>query len=110
MAFTKIPGGVDRFRRQRSQLDEFFQLGDYKIRRRRHHRIEIPGGLAIDQVSTAVAFPCLDESEIHAKRTLENIFSAAKFADFFSFRDHRSHAGGRVEVWNARSRGADAFS
>ena len=37
------------------------------------------------------------------------IFAAVKFADFFSFRDHRAHAGGRVERRNSRAGRAHAF-
>ncbi len=88
MAFHENPGGVDRFRSQRALLDDLFHFRNHAIRRRRHDRIKIPRGLAIDQVSPAVALPRFDESEIPAKRAFKNVISAAKLANFFpTFRE-----------------------
>src|SRR5258708_20144640 len=62
--------------RQRSQFDQLFHFGDHIVRRRRHHGIEIPGGLAIDEVSPAAASPPLLEPEIPPQTPLQNISSS----------------------------------
>jgi hypothetical protein len=47
-----------------ADLDELLDLGDGDVRRRRHHRVEVHRGVAIDEVAVAVALPRLHDGEI----------------------------------------------
>src|SRR5579864_5700285 len=88
-------------RRQLAEFHQFFHFRDHIIRGSRDHRIEVPGRLAIDEVAPAIAFPRLDESEIASQGALQEIFASIKFARFFSLRNHRADAGGRIKRRNA---------
>src|SRR3954469_15037340 len=54
------------------RLEQVLHFGDGDAGRGRHHRIEVAGGAAVDQIADAVAFPAFDEGEVGAQRHFEH--------------------------------------
>src|SRR6267142_996267 len=98
-------GRVDLIGIELAKVDEFFYFGDDVVGGGGHHGIEVARGLAVDEISPAVAFPGFDEREIATQATLEDVVAAVEFAGLFSFGDHGAVAGGGVEGGNACAAG-----
>src|ERR1035438_1673573 len=75
-----------------AEFDEFFDFRDYEIACGGHHRIEIPGGLAVNQIAPAIALPGFYEREIAAQRAFHHIHAAVEFAGFLAFSDQSAEA------------------
>src|SRR5260370_21624052 len=101
--------GVDRVRGELGELDELFYFGDHIIGGGGHHGIEVARCFSVDEITPAIAFPGLDESEIAAQSAFEDVVAAVEVARFFSFRDHGAVAGRGVENGNDRASRPDAL-
>ena len=88
---------------------QMLDLGDGDLRGRRHHRVKIARGLAIDEVAGGVALPGVDDGEIGEQAALHDVFLAVEFLHFLAFGDQRADAGLGEEGRNTGAAGADAF-
>src|SRR5690606_15763282 len=102
-------GCVDFVRIQLAWLYDLLDFGDCDTPCRRNGRIEVPGGVAIDDVAVPVRFPALDEREIAGDGSFENVVTATEGADFLAFCNRCSVTGRRVERRDARAARANAF-
>src|ERR1700688_4607455 len=71
-------GGVDLIRWEFPEFPKFFDFGDYVVGGGGHHGIEVAGGLAVDEIAPAVAFPGFDEGEVAADSSLEDVLAAVE--------------------------------
>src|SRR5262245_29189312 len=63
-----------------TKLDQLFHLGNDVVGGGGHHRVEVAGGLAINEVAPAVALPSFDEGEIPANAAFHHVLAAFEFA------------------------------
>jgi hypothetical protein len=102
-------GGDDGVGVEGAGVDEFLDFGDGDAGGGGHHRVEIAGGLSIDKVAGAIAFPGFDEGVVGAEPGFEQVGAAVEGAGFFAFRDEGTGSGGSEEGGDAGATGADAF-
>src|SRR5437660_12628652 len=72
------PRRGDRVRVEGAELDQLLDLRNRDARRRRHHRVELPRWLAINQVAPAVALPGFDEGAVGREAAPETIPAAVE--------------------------------
>ena len=94
---------------ERTDGHDLFDFRDRDLARRRHHRIEVPRGLAIDEIAFRIALPRLDDGEVRLQSAFENICLAVEILVLLAFGDQRADARLGVEAGNARAAGADAL-
>src|SRR6266576_4608008 len=92
---------MNRISIQLSNIHQMLHLGNCHLRRRRHHGIEIPRSLPIDQVARSIPLPRLHESKIGGEPALHDVQTPVKFAGLFSLGDDRSHTRRRIKRRNA---------
>src|SRR5579863_5053379 len=90
-------------------LDQMLDLGDGDLAGGRHDRIEVPRGLAIDEIALGVALPRVDDRQIRDEPAFHHIVLAIEFARVLALADRRAVTGLRVERGNAGTAGADAL-
>ncbi len=90
-------------------VDQLLDFGDGDAGGGSHHRVEVAGGLSIDKVAGAIAFPGFDEGEVGAEPGFEEVRAAVEGAGFFAFGDERAGSGGGEEGGDSGATGADAF-
>src|SRR5260370_29629787 len=92
--------GVDLVRGELAEVDELFYFGDHIIGGGGHHGIEVARCFSVDEITPAIAFPGLDESEIAAQSAFEDVVAAVEVARFFSFCEPGTGArmGGKSEI------------
>src|SRR3989304_689264 len=71
---------VDEVRLELADFDQLFHLGNHRVGRRRHHRVEVARRLAVDEVPPAVPFPRLEESVLRPQRLLPHAHLATDLA------------------------------
>ena len=91
-----------------ARLDEMLDFCDRNAPGGRHHRVEVPGGLPVDEVAGGVAFPGLDECHIRPNRGLEDIGLAVEEPRLPALGEPRADARARVEPRDARPARAQA--
>ena len=89
--------------------DEFLHLDQTGLARRRHHRIEVPRRLSIDEVTRRIALPGLDDRQIRRETSLHHVMLAVEGAGFLALGDHGAVARLGVEGRNARPACTDAL-
>ena len=94
----------DRVGVERARLDELLDLGDRDRGRRRHHRVEVARGAAVDEVAEAVAPERLHEREVGLQRRLEHVVAPVDDARLLALGDDGAVAGRREEAADARRR------
>src|SRR5258708_31617362 len=92
-----------------ADLDQLLDLSDAYLRSRRHHRVEVPRRLAIDEVAGLVALPRLDEGQVADQAAFHDIFLTVEDLGLLAFGDQRADAGLGVEGRDARAAGAATF-
>src|SRR5260370_16564279 len=92
--------GVDLVRGELAEVDELFYFGDHIIGGGGHHGIEVARCFSVDEITPAIAFPGLDESEIAAQSAFEDVVAAVEVARFFSFPHPWALAGRGVKTGN----------
>src|SRR5262249_5691347 len=90
-----------------TQHDDLANLRDRALRRRRHDGSEIARGLAVDEISPAVAAVGFDQREIGMNRVLEHIVAPADLACFLALGEQRSIGGRREDGADAGTCRAD---
>ena len=88
---------------------QLLDLGDADLGRRRHHRIEVPRRLAIDEVARGVALPRLHQREVADQAALHDVFMAVEDLGLLALGDLGADAGLGVEGGDARAAGAAAL-
>src|SRR5579863_10269641 len=91
-----------RIRIQFPQLHQLLHLSNYIFRRRRHHWIEIPRRLAVNQIPPPIALPRLHKRKIPANPSLQHILPPIKLPRLLALRHHRAHTSGRIKTRNPR--------
>src|SRR5260370_40491478 len=99
--------GRDLLGRQGAEFGDVLGLDDRQLRRRRHHRVEVPAGLAIDEVAPAVGAPRFDQRDIALDRVFEDVFPAVEDARLLAGGELGAGGGGRVEGGNTGGRRAE---
>src|SRR5258708_26185177 len=102
-------GRVDEVRIELAHRHQLLDLGDADLRRRRHHRIEVPRRLAIDEVARGVALPRLYQRHVAEQAALHHVFLAVEGLGLLAFGDLGADAGLGVEGRDARAAGAAAL-
>ena len=75
-----------------SCLHEMLDFRDRHLRRRRHHRIEIAGRLAIDEIAFGIALIGVDDRDIGDEFALHDIVRAVEFAQLLPLGNDGSDA------------------
>src|SRR5262245_24206101 len=102
-------GGHDGIRIELTELDDFLDLGNRHGRRGRHHRVEVPRGLPVNQVAFRVAFVRFDEREVCPQWRFQHVVAAVDYSRPLPLSDDRAVAGRREEPANPGAAGADTF-
>ena len=84
-------------------------LGDGDAAGRRHHRVKVARGLAINQIAFGIAFPGMHDGEVGDQSTFHDVLLAIEFALFLILGNQGADAGLGVKSGNARAAGADAL-
>ena len=108
-ALHEHAGRVDVIRIDLAGRHQVLDLGDGDLRRRRHHRIEVARGLAIDEIAGGIALPGVNDREIGEQAAFHHVFLAVELAHFLAFGDQRTDAGLGEEGRNPGAAGADAL-
>src|SRR5215475_5539265 len=74
-----------------------------------HDRIEIAGGLAVDEITFAIGFPCMDDREVGDETAFHNIVFPVELAGLLGFCDQCSDTGLREKSRYSRATSTDAF-
>src|SRR3954447_1528993 len=96
----------------RINLSGGHQMLDFRNRdlcSRRHHRVEVPRCLAIDEIARGLALPGMDDREVGEQAALHQICFAVEFLDLLAFGNQRADPGFGVEGWNTRPARSDAL-
>ena len=107
---TKMPGVCTAFGVERAKLHHLAHLRHREARRRRHHRIEVPRRLAIDEIAPAVAALGLEERHVGLDRRLEHVQLAVDGAALLALAEPRSGRDAREETADPGAAGADALA
>src|SRR5438270_1971867 len=99
-------GSGDLLRRQLAQFGDVLRLYDRQLGRRRHDRIEVPPGVAVDEVAPTVGAPRLDQCNIAVNRVFEDVFAPVKDAALLALGQLGAGGGRRVEGRDAGRGGA----
>ena len=59
-----------------ARLDQVLDLGDGQPAAHRGERVEVAGGVAVDEVAVPVALPGPDQAEVGDDRLLEDVLAA----------------------------------
>ena len=84
-------------------------FGDRDLRGSGHHRVEVPRGLAVDEITGGVALPGVDDREVGKQAAFHDVFLAVENLFFLAFGDQRADAGLCIEGGNTGAAGADAL-
>ena len=103
------PGRVDAVGIELARLDQDLDLGDGDAPGGGDHRVEVAGGLPVDQVAEAIALPGLDDGQVGAQRRLEHVHASVEFARLLALGDLGAVAGRRVEGRDPGAARADAL-
>ncbi len=85
---------------------DLLDLGDGHLASGRHVRIEVAGGLSVDEIAFGVRLPCLDDRKVGAQPAFPHIKRAVELLDGLAFRDDRAGARLGEEGRNAGAAGA----
>ncbi|MNV64015.1 hypothetical protein D3C71_1566390 [compost metagenome] len=94
---------------QRADGDDLLDLDDRDLAGGGHHRVEVAGRLAEDQIAALVGLPGLDDGQVGDQAGFHHIVAAVEVAHFLAFGDQGADAGGGEEGGDARAACADAF-
>ena len=99
-------GRVDAVGVERAERHDLLDLGDADLAAGGGVRIEVPRGLAVDEVALLVALPGLDDGEVGDDAALEDVGLAVELLVLLALGDHRADAGLGVEARDAGAAGA----
>src|SRR5438105_2410728 len=88
-AVDEDTGRVNALRVERSRRDELLHLGDRDPSRRDRHRVEIAGGLSIDEIPQPVPLPRGHERKISHDAPLEQVFPPVEDLGLLALRHQR---------------------
>ena len=94
---------------QLANLDQVLHLRNRNFGSTGHHRVEVAGGLAINEVAPFITLPGFNQGEVCFQCVFHHVEAAIEFAGFLIFGDHCAHARRREESRNASAAGPDAF-
>src|SRR4051812_26280575 len=94
---------MDAVRIEAADRNDFFHLRNADLARRRGRLVEVAGGLAEHQVAALVGFPALDDAEVGANSTLQDIILAVEILDLLTLGHLRADAGLGIESRDARA-------
>src|SRR5580698_8536991 len=100
---------VNLVRIELARLDQKLDFGNRDPAGGRHHGIEVPRRLAINEIAPAIALPRFNEREVGGHTALKNIRPAAELACLLALGYNCSEPGRRVEAGNARAAGPDTL-
>ena len=109
MRLTKMPARDDVVGIDLARLDQVLDLGHGDLGRRRHHRVEVARGLAVDEVAFGVALPGMHDGQIGDQAGLHHVLLAVELADFLALGDQGADAGLGEEGRDAGAAGAAAL-
>src|SRR5436190_3907256 len=92
-----------------AHLDEVLHLRDGDAGRGAHHRAEVAGGLAKDEVAPSVALPGAHDGVVGLEGLLEDHLPSLEDATLLALGDLGARAGRREEPAQPRPAGADAL-
>ena len=98
--------------RVRIKFTHFDQLLDFRDRNlcsRRHHGIEVPRGLPIDEIAPAISLPRLDEGEVGPERPLHHVGAPVEVASLLAFGHNRADARRSEKRRDSRAPGPNAL-
>ena len=78
---------------QLAGLDDLAHLGDRDGRGRGHHRPEVPGGLAVDEVAHPVRAVGADQRDVAVDRVLEDVGATVDLAGLLALGQRRADPG-----------------
>ena len=108
-ALHENAGRMDVVRIDLAGRHQVLDLGHRDLRRRRHHRVEIARGLAIDEIACGIALPGMDHGDVGEQAAFHEVLLAIEFLHFLALGDQGADAGLGEEGGNAGAAGADAF-
>ncbi len=101
--------GVDAVRLDLAGRHQMLDLGDRHARGGGHHRVEVAGGLAVDEVALRVALPGMDDGDVGEQARLHDVVLAVELAHLLAVGDDGADAGLGEEGRDARAAGPDAL-
>src|SRR3984893_116094 len=102
-------GDMDLIGFNLAHLDQVLHFRDGDPRGRAHHRAEIAGGLAEDQVAPLVALPGTHDGVVGLERLLEDHLATFEHPALLAFGDLRARPGGCEEAAQPGSSRPDAL-
>src|SRR5690606_12558301 len=76
-----------------THFDQLLDLGHRHLAGRGHHRIEVPGGLSIDEVALGIALPGLDDGQVGGEAALHYVELPVELADLLALGHQRADPG-----------------
>src|SRR5450830_389756 len=98
--------GVDLRRVQLAGFDDFLDFDHGDLAGGRGQRVEVLGGVAIDDIAEVVGFPAFDDGEVAGDGLFHQVRTAVEFTGFLAVGDRGADPGGREEGWDAGATGA----
>ena len=108
-ALHEDAGRMDVVGVERAHRHELLDLRDAELGRGRHHRIEVTGRLAIDEVAGGIALPRLHQCHVGEQAALHDVFVAVEDLGFLALGDFGADAGLGVVGRDAGTAGATAL-
>ena len=93
-----MPGGDDVVGVDLAVGHQVLDLGHDHVRRGRHDRIEVPRGLAIDQVALVVRLPGMHHRQVGAQAAFQHVDAAVELLGLLALGDLRAGAGARCRT------------
>ncbi len=92
-----------------AEIDDLAHLRNGAFCGRGHDRPEIARGLAVDEITPAIAAQCLDEGEVGTNREFEHVVPAFDAPRLLAFGERRAVTGRRIERADPGTCGVDAL-
>src|SRR3712207_7757588 len=93
-----------------ADLDDLLHFNNRDLASRRHHGIEVAGGLTVDHIALAIRLPGLDDRQVCSESRLHHIVLAIEAANFLTVRDDSTDTGFCEERRDAGSARSDPLS
>src|SRR5260221_3708009 len=103
------PRGVNLIGIELADLHQLLHFGNRDFAAGGDHRIEVPRGLAIDEVARLVSLPGLDHRQIGMDAFLEHVFLAVEGLGLLALGELGAGSGARVEPRDAGAAGTQLF-
>src|ERR1035437_3482125 len=100
-------GRMNLFQSDAPDGDNFFNLGNHYLARRRHDRIEVAHGIAVAEVAQAIAPVSLDEGEVRRQGLLKHIFPSIDDACLLAYSQVGPHCRRSIKTAQTGAGGAN---